>query len=193
MRRLTLSTAVKAPKVLSMPSMTICGLASGSSHGLSASDFGWVDGTRLELGRRSRAAPGRRKKRPLHHLGSRHSALPYEFAVEIDIRPDRRARPEVRCIDHSKRDVALASRRPRRRGDAADLTPAVRARVQQRMVRRLVSGDVESHQPPPRAPPPLREKRAPAVEMSLVKIDQPCKAQLQRRAIAAGSQRMLRG
>jgi hypothetical protein len=41
---LTLSTAVKAPKVLLTLSMTICGFASGSSHGRSAIDFGVAGG-----------------------------------------------------------------------------------------------------------------------------------------------------
>src|ERR1700675_3595791 len=132
MRRLTLSTAVNPPKVLLTLSMTICGFASGSSHGLSAIDFCWVETTRrgLKSGRRSGAAPARREERTLDPLGTRHSALPYQFAVQIDIRPDRRARPEVRCIDHSKGDVALASRRPRRRGDAADFPLAVRLGIQ---------------------------------------------------------------
>src|SRR5208282_2204593 len=113
MRKLTLSTAVKAPKVLLTLSMTTCGFASGSSHGRSAVVFCCDDSTRtrlLELRRRRCPAAVGSEERTLHHLCTRHSTLPHEFSVQIDVRPDRRSRPEIRRIDHSKRDIALASR-----------------------------------------------------------------------------------
>ncbi len=128
-----------------MLSMTICGLASGSSQGRSAMRFRACDSTSsLKLRRRRRAAALRREKWTLDDLRSRHSTLPYEFAVQIDFRPDRRADLEMRRIDHSKGDVALASRRPNRRGDAADFALAAVVGVQQRIVRRLVAGDVQA-------------------------------------------------
>ncbi len=71
----------------------------------------------LELRRRRRAAPFRREKRTLDDLRSRHPTFPYQFTVQVDFRPHRRADLEVRRIDHSKGDVALASRRPNRGGD----------------------------------------------------------------------------
>ena len=107
----------------------------------------------LEVRRRRRAPPLGREERTLHHRRSRHATLPDEFSIQIDVRPDRRAYLEVRRIDHGKRDIALAGRRPDRRGDAADLALAVGGRVQERIVRRLVAGDVQPDEKPagPRA------------------------------------------
>ncbi len=81
----------------------------------------------LKVRRRRCAAPLRREEWPLHDPRSRHATLPHEFSVQVDLRPDRRTHPEIRRIDHSKRDVALASRRPDRRGHAADF-PLARLR-----------------------------------------------------------------
>ena len=65
--------------------------------------------------------------------------------------------------------------------------------VQQRIVGRLVARDVEPHQLAPRAARPLGEQRAPSVEVTLVEIDQPGKAQFERRTIAAGADGLFRG
>ncbi len=172
-RRLTLSTAVNAPNVLLMLSMTICGLASGSSQGRSAIDFGAAATLPRTPPAASRAVRSRRKEGTFDDLRSRHPTLPYEFPVQVDFRPNRRADLEMRRIDDSKGDVALASRRPDRRGDAADFPLAAVVGVQQRIVRGFVAGDVEADELAPRAALLLGEQRAPAGEMPLVEIHQP--------------------
>src|SRR5271170_2132423 len=105
-----------------MLSMTICGFASGSSQGRSAMDFGeaTIRAPPLKLRGRGRATALRCEKGSLDDLRSRHPTLPYEFTVQVDFRPNRRAGLEMRCIDDSKGDIALASRRPYRGRDAAD-------------------------------------------------------------------------
>src|SRR5580704_6067582 len=147
----------------------------------------------LEVARRRRAPAIGSEERTLHHTRSRHSTLPDEFSIQIDIGPDCRAYLEVGRVDHSKRDIALASRRPGRRGDAADLTLAIGGRVQQRVVRRLVARDVQADEKAAQAPRPLREERAPPVEMALLEVDQPCEPELQGRAIAPRSDGLLGG
>ena len=82
----------------------------------------------LKVRRRRRAASVRCEEWPLHDPRSRHSTLPHQFPVQVDVRPDRRTHPEIRRIDHSKRDVALASRRPHGRAHAADFALALRPR-----------------------------------------------------------------
>src|SRR5580698_408568 len=124
MRRLMSSTAVKAPKRLLTPSMTICGLAWLSSQGRSAVDFCCWEITALEVARRRGAPAIRREKRPLHDLRAAHASFPDQLAIQVDVSPDGATHGEVRCIDHSKRDVALASRRPSRGSDAPDLALA---------------------------------------------------------------------
>src|ERR1700761_4669168 len=161
MRRLISSTAVKPPKRLLTPSMTICGLAWRSSHGRSALDFCCWETTALEIARRRGAAPVRREKRPLHDLRPAHPSFPDELSIQVDISPDGAAHREIRGIDHSKRDVALASRRPGGRSDAPDLALARFLGIEQRVVRRLAAIDVEPHQPPARTPVALGEQRAP--------------------------------
>jgi len=99
----------------------------------------------------------------------------------------------MRCIDHGKRNIALASRRPYRGRDAADFAFAAVVGVEQRIVRRFVAGDIQAHQLTPRPALPFCNERATAGEMALVEIDQPGKTQLQRRAIAAGANGMFRG
>src|SRR5580698_5301933 len=127
-----------------MLSMTICGLASGSSQGRSAKDFCCVDCTpgALELARRRRATAARCEKRTLDDHGSRHTALPDQFTVHINFRPDDGPGLKVRCIDHSKCDIALASGRPRRRADAANFLITFRVGIEKGIVRRLVTLDV---------------------------------------------------
>src|SRR5277367_144737 len=124
MRRLMSSTAVKPPKVLLTPSMTICGLAWLSSQGRSVMDFCCCETTGLEVARRRGAAPLRREERSFHDLSAAHTPLPNQLAIQVDISPDGGAHREIRGIDHSKGDVALASRRPGRGVDAADLALA---------------------------------------------------------------------
>src|SRR5271169_1388654 len=160
MRRLTLSTAVKAPNVLVTLSMTICGLATGSSHGRSAIDLGAVF-TRLEFSRRRRASSLRGKERTLDHLRSRHSTLPNEFPAQVDFSPNGRADLKMRRIDHSKADVALASRRPDCRADVADLPFSAIILVQQRIVRGFVAGDIQADQLALRPALPRGEQRTP--------------------------------
>src|ERR1700722_18358800 len=147
----------------------------------------------LEISRRRRAPAIGSEKRTLHHRRSRHSTLPDEFPIQIDVSPDCRAYLEVGRVDHSKRDIALASRRPGRRGDAADLALAVGGRVKERVVRRLVARDVQADEKPATSPRPLREERAPPVEMALLEVDQPCEPELQGRAIAPGADGLLGG
>src|ERR1700690_2977519 len=142
MRKLTLSTAVKAPNVLLMFSMTICGSATGSSQGRSAVFFCCAEIIRLEVGRRRRRTARRRKESPLDDARLRHAPLPLKFAIQVNFHPDRRSQREMRRLDHSKSYVALASRRPNRRGHVADFTLARARAIHERIMRRFVAGDV---------------------------------------------------
>src|SRR5690242_18037119 len=115
MPRLTLSTAVWAPKLLVTASMMICGLAAGSSHGRSArglSALAITGAAASEVRRRRRPPALRRVERPLHHARPHHAPLPGELAVEIDVCPDGRAGREMRRLHQRERNVAFAGRRP---------------------------------------------------------------------------------
>src|ERR1700733_3055694 len=191
MRRLMSSTAVKAPKLLLTPSMTICGLAWLSSQGRSAMDFCCGEITALEVARRRGAPAIRGEKRPFHNPRAAHAPFPEELSIQVDISPDGAAHREIRCIDHSKRDVALASRRPSRGGDAPDLALAGLLGIEQRIVRGLVAVDIEPHQPPARTRGTLGEQRTPAIEVTFVEVDDPLEAELERRALAADTRRLL--
>src|SRR5487761_272861 len=119
MLRLTLSTAVNPAKVLVTPSMTICGLASGSVHGRSLTLLTAVV-INSEVPRGQRAAPRRCKERPLDDIRADHPPLPGELPVEVDLGPYLPAGVEMRRSQHGERDVALAGGRPGGRRDAAD-------------------------------------------------------------------------
>src|SRR6202790_3407080 len=163
-----------------MLSMTICGFASGSSQGRSAMDFG-VAAIRtppLELRRRRRTTPVRREERTFDDLRSRHPTLPYEFTVQVDFRPDRRADPEMRRIDHSKGDITLASRRPYRGRDAPDIAFAAVIGVEKRVVCGLVAGDIQADESAARTLRSFGQQRTPPREMPLVEIHQPTTPQL---------------
>src|ERR1700682_5992104 len=193
----TLSTAAWAPKVLLRPSMTICALAPGSSHGVSARGFDWVAIMACvapsEVRRRRRAPPLWRVERPLDHACPLHAPLPRELAVQIDFRPDRGTRRHVRGVHHRERQIAFAGRRPGRGRYAAHLLAARALRVQQRVVRSLVSLDIESYELPRGPAPLLREQRAAPGEVTLAEVDQPGEPQLERRAVGADAQRMRGG
>src|SRR5271166_1944886 len=176
MRKLTLSTAVKAPNVLLMFSMTIWGSAIGSSQGRSAVFFCCAEIIRLKVGRRRRRTARRRKECPLDNPRLRHAPLPTKFAIQVNLHPDGRSQREVRRLDHSKSDVALASRRPHRGSHVADLPLAGVFRIHERIMRRFVAVDVEADQLAPRSGLALRQQRAPAREMALVEIKQPSEA-----------------
>src|ERR1700756_3696150 len=137
MLRLTLSTAVWSPKLLVTASMTICGLAAGSSHGRSARGFEALEimAAASEIRRRRRAPPLRRVERPLHHARAHHAPLPKELPVEIDVGPTGRAGREMRRLHHGERDVALGCRRPGGGSHAPHFLAARALRVEQRIVR----------------------------------------------------------
>src|SRR5260370_15248670 len=116
--------------------------------------------------------------------------LPYEFTVQVDFRPDGRADLKMRCIDDSKRDIALASRRPSRGGDAADLAFAAVVGVKKRVMGRLVAGDIQADEPATRTLSALGQQRTPPREMPFVEIHQPPEAELERRAVAPGANRV---
>ena len=97
----------------------------------------------------------------------------------------------MRRIDHSKRDVAFASRRPGCRCHEADLVLAGALRVQQRIMSRLVALNVQPHEPTAYPAPALLQERAPSGEVALVKIHQPGKPELQRRPLASDPDRTL--
>src|SRR5215469_3702080 len=97
--------------------MTICGVAPGSSQGRAPAGFDWLTimrPTLSEIPRRRRAPACRRVKGPLDHACCDHAAFPCQLAVEIDIRPQRRADGTVRRFHDCESDVAFTGRRPGR-------------------------------------------------------------------------------
>src|SRR6516162_2490799 len=96
-----------------------------------------------EISGRGRAPARGREKWPLDYPRRDHAALPHQLAVEIDVRPQRRADGAVRGIDDGERDVALAGWRPGRRGDTSRLAPPRARGIQQRVVGGLVAGNIE--------------------------------------------------
>src|SRR5258708_23891030 len=129
--------------------MTICGLASGSSEGRSATGLSWVAimlGLASVIGGWGRAAALGSKKRALDNARPCHAALPYKLAIQINLGPDTESGLEMRCVHHGKRNITLRRGRPRRRCDAADLALPRRIGIQQGVVRRLVAFDIEADQ-----------------------------------------------
>src|SRR5579863_587872 len=187
MSRDTASTAVLGPYTLVTASMRICATAAGSSHGRELTGLDWdaiMCCVRLpwgsEIRRRCGAAARRSKERALYHPCPHHPPLPYQLAVEIDLGPQLRTDAEVRGLHHRQRQVALAGRRPGRRGDAARLAPAAAVDVQQRVVRRLVALDIEPHQTALRTALMLREQGPSPGEVTLFEVNQPRESQLER-------------
>ena len=171
--RLTLSTAVKAPKVLLTLSMTICGLASGSSQGRSAIDLGAAVHAALELRRRRRAPALGRKEGTLDHLRARHATLPDEFPIQIDFRPDARA--DFKC---GASTIARAMLRLQVGDQIAEVTlPISRLPLLSAYSSALCAGLLPAMSRPTswRCGPRCFsvEQRAPAGEMSLVEVHQP--------------------
>src|SRR5271165_3634736 len=193
MRKLTLSTAVKAPNVLLMFSMTIWGSAIGSSQGRSAVFFCCAEIIRLEVGRRRRRTARRQKESPLDNPRLRHAPLPSKFAIQVNLHPHRRSQREMGRSDHSKSNVALASRRPYCRGHVADFALARALGIHERIMRRFVAGDVEAHELAARAALPLGEQGAPAGKVTLVEVHEPSEAEFERRAVAARANGLFRG
>src|ERR1700674_5744920 len=112
MLRLTLSTAVAAPKLLLTPSIRICAVAPGSSHGRSASGLDCeaimtLAAPKSEIRWRCRAAPRWCVKRPLDDPRPHDAPLPHQLAGEIDVGPHRGAGGTVRRVDHGEREVLL--------------------------------------------------------------------------------------
>src|SRR3974390_3064497 len=135
---------------------------------------------RSEIRRRRRAPPRGRVERPLHDRGGNHATLPYQLAVEIDVRPQRRAERTVRRVDERECQVALAGGRPGCRGDTTHL-PAARARgIEQRVVRGLLPGDIESYELAAGPTRFLGEQRAPAGEVPFAEVDEPREPELER-------------
>src|SRR5579862_796379 len=164
--------------------MTICGLAAGSSHGRSVLGFCWVAITArlLELSRRRGAPTLGSEERPLDDPRAYHAPLPHQFAVEINLRPQRTPGREMRCIDHGERQVAFGGGRPDRGRHAARLTAQRLVAVEQRVEGRLRALDVQAHEQAAAAAALLLEERTAAGEMSLAEVDQPGEAELERRA-----------
>src|SRR6267142_4095078 len=100
--------------LISTPSMKICAVARGSSHGVSASGFDWVivmAAARLsEIRRRRGVPPLRGIEGPLDHARPHHAALPHELTIQVNLRPHRGAGGNVGCLHHRECEVALAGR-----------------------------------------------------------------------------------
>src|SRR6516164_8912625 len=136
-----------------------------------------------EVSGRGRAPARGREEWPLDHLRCDHAALPHQLAVEIDVSPQRRADSAVRRLDDGEREVALAGRRPGRRGDTARLAPPRARGIQQRVVGGLVAGYVE---PDECAAWPARafgQQRTAAGEVTLGEVDEPREPELERGAL----------
>ncbi len=65
--------------------------------------------------------------------------------------------------------------------------------VQQRIVGGLVAGHIQADQPAARSSMPFGQQGPTAGEVTLLEIDQPIEPKLQRRAVAAGSNRLFGG
>src|SRR4030088_3516249 len=157
----TLSTAAWVPKVLLTPSMRICAVARGSSHGVSASGFDWViimAAARLsEIRRRRGVPPLRGIEGPLDHARPHHAALPHQHTIHVNLRPHRRAGGNVGCLHHRECEVALAGRRPGSGGKTPRLLLARPCGVEKRIVGWFRAFDVEPLQPTARPACLLRE------------------------------------
>src|SRR3977135_1544920 len=168
----TLSTAAWVPKVLLTPSMRICAVARGSSHGVSASGFDWViivaAARRSEICRGSAVPPLRGIAGPLDPARPHHAALPHELTIQVNLRPHRGAGGNVGCLHHRECEVALAGRRPGRGGNTPRLLLARPCGVEKRIVGRFRAFDVEPHQPTARPACLLSERRPATGEVRLV-------------------------
>ena len=148
---------------------------------------------RLKLRRRRRAAPLRRKERPLHDLRSRHSTLPHEFSIQIDVRP------EVEPIwKYGASTIASAMLRLQVGDHMAELTlPISRLPFSAAYSSALCAGLLPAMSRPTKLPAwpseLLGEQRAAAREVSLLEVDQPAEPELQRRAVAAGANGLFGG
>src|SRR3569833_4105452 len=169
--------------------MMICGVAVGSSHGRSGLGFCWLaiiarnprhEAALLIVSRRGRFSPVRREEWALNDTCANHAAFPHQFAVQVYVRPDGAADRKMRRVDHCKRNITLACRRPCSRCNTADFLPPSPVALQQRVMRWLVAIDVQSNELSRWPASLLFHQCTTAGEIRLMEVDEPFEPQLQR-------------